>query len=130
MTIGVLLPFSPLAHALGFTALPAGFLAALAVMILVYLLLLELGKRPVLPVARPAARATPGPAGGRYGAPLPTPPDPSPGVPLEHRPPTADLSRLTQVGEMSPASSSSHRNRATTGASSSALVIRPRCPSS
>jgi P-type Mg2+ transporter len=45
VAIGVLLPFSPLAHALGFTALPASFLAALVVMILVYLVLVELGKR-------------------------------------------------------------------------------------
>jgi Mg2+-importing ATPase len=45
VAIGVLLPFSPLAHVLGFTALPAGFLAALAAMILVYLVLVELGKR-------------------------------------------------------------------------------------
>jgi P-type Mg2+ transporter len=57
---GVLLPFSPLAHVLGFTALPAGFLAALVAMILVYLLLIELGKRRFYrvrqhgpPVARP-----------------------------------------------------------------------------
>ncbi len=84
------------------------------------------GRQAAVLPSRGRPPGTPGPAGGRYGAPLPTPPDPSPGVPLEHRPPTADLSRLTQVGEMSPASSSSHRNRATTGASSSALVIRPR----
>ena len=45
VAIGVVLPFSPLAHVLGFTALPAGFLAALAAMILVYLALVELGKR-------------------------------------------------------------------------------------
>jgi P-type Mg2+ transporter len=45
VAIGVLLPFSPLAHVLGFTALPAGFLAALVAMILVYLVLIELGKR-------------------------------------------------------------------------------------
>ena len=35
--IGVALPFSPLADVLGFTALPAGFLAVLAAMIVVYL---------------------------------------------------------------------------------------------
>ena len=45
VAIGVLLPFSPLAHVLGFTGLPAGFLAALAAMIIVYLALVELGKR-------------------------------------------------------------------------------------
>jgi Cation transporting ATPase, C-terminus len=41
--IGVLLPFSPLAHVLGFVPLPAGFLAALAVMIVIYLVPVELG---------------------------------------------------------------------------------------
>lgn len=44
VAIGVVLPFSPLADVLGFTALPAGFLATLVVMILVYLVLIELGK--------------------------------------------------------------------------------------
>ena len=60
VAIGVLLPFSPLAPVLGFTALPAGFLAALVAMIPVYLLLIELGKRrfyrvrpPGPPIARP-----------------------------------------------------------------------------
>jgi Mg2+-importing ATPase len=60
VTIGVLLPYSPLAHVLGFTALPPGFLAALVVMIPIYLLLVELGKRHFYrapaeggPVARP-----------------------------------------------------------------------------
>ncbi|MGI8429241.1 MAG: cation transporting ATPase C-terminal domain-containing protein [Solirubrobacteraceae bacterium] len=45
VTIGVLLPFSPVAHVLGFTALPIGFLGVLVAMILTYLLLIELGKR-------------------------------------------------------------------------------------
>jgi Mg2+-importing ATPase len=45
VAIGVWLPFSPLAHVLGFTALPAGFLGALVAMITIYLLLVELGKR-------------------------------------------------------------------------------------
>ncbi len=44
VAIGVLLPFSPLAHVLGFVPLPAGFLAALALMIVLYLVLVELGK--------------------------------------------------------------------------------------
>ena len=44
VTIGVLLPFSPLAHVPGFVALPASFLATLAVMIVIYLVLVELGK--------------------------------------------------------------------------------------
>jgi Mg2+-importing ATPase len=59
VTIGLLLPFSPLAHVLGFTALPAGFLAAVVAMILVYLALVELGKRRfyrVRPPGRPIAR--------------------------------------------------------------------------
>jgi Mg2+-importing ATPase len=45
VAIGVALPFSPLAHTLGFTALPATLLGAIALMIPTYLLLLELGKR-------------------------------------------------------------------------------------
>jgi rhodanese-related sulfurtransferase len=45
VTIGVLLPFSPLADTLGFTSLPAGLVVVLAAMIPLYLLLLELGKR-------------------------------------------------------------------------------------
>jgi Mg2+-importing ATPase len=60
VTVGVLLPFLPLAHTLGFSPLPAGLLAALAAMIPVYLLLLELGKRRFYriqtagpPIARP-----------------------------------------------------------------------------
>ena len=60
--VGVLLPFSPLASVLGFTALPAAFLAALVAMILVYLVLIELGKRRFyrVPTAgRPIARAHP-----------------------------------------------------------------------
>ena len=58
--IGVLLPFSPLAGLLGFTALPATFLATLVVMICLYLVLIELGKRRFYrlqgegrPIARP-----------------------------------------------------------------------------
>jgi hypothetical protein len=60
--IGALLPFSPLAPVLGFTALPAGFLAALVAMILVYLVLIELGKRRfyhVRPHGPPIARPRP-----------------------------------------------------------------------
>jgi P-type Mg2+ transporter len=60
VAIGVALPYSPLAHVLGFTALPAGFLAALVAMILLYLVLVELGKRRFYrvrvsgpPIARP-----------------------------------------------------------------------------
>ena len=45
VAIGGVLPYSPLAHVLGFTALPVGFLGALVAMILFYLVLVELGKR-------------------------------------------------------------------------------------
>jgi P-type Mg2+ transporter len=57
--IGILLPFSPLSKVLGFTALPLAFLAVLMVLIVVYLALIEFGKRifyrprpPGPPVAR------------------------------------------------------------------------------
>jgi len=62
VAIGVVLPFSPLADALGFTALPAGFLAALTAMIIVYFVLIELGKRRfyrLRPPGPPIARARP-----------------------------------------------------------------------
>jgi Mg2+-importing ATPase len=42
--IGAVLPSTPLAHQLGFHALPLGFFAALAGMVVGYLLLIELGK--------------------------------------------------------------------------------------
>ncbi|WP_228430822.1 HAD-IC family P-type ATPase [Baekduia soli] len=45
VAIGIALPFSPLAGVLGFRHLPPAFLVALAGMLLVYLLLIELGKR-------------------------------------------------------------------------------------
>jgi Mg2+-importing ATPase len=44
VTIGALLPATPLAHALGFSPLPAGFYAALAGMVIAYLALIEAGK--------------------------------------------------------------------------------------
>jgi hypothetical protein len=56
------LPFSPLAHLLGFVPLPASFLAALALMIVLYLLLVELGKirfYRVRPHGQPLARRRP-----------------------------------------------------------------------
>ncbi len=43
--IGFALPFSPLAHALGFTALPLGLVGVIVAIIPTYLLVLELGKR-------------------------------------------------------------------------------------
>ena len=59
VTIGALLPATPLAHTLGFQPLPGGFFAALAGMVLLYLALIELGKRffyrtpPAPPTSRP-----------------------------------------------------------------------------
>jgi hypothetical protein len=44
VSIAVALPFSPLADTLGFTRLPADFLAAVAGMAVAYLFLIELGK--------------------------------------------------------------------------------------
>ncbi|WAX57676.1 magnesium-translocating P-type ATPase [Jatrophihabitans cynanchi] len=43
--IGALLPLTPLGHVLGFWALPMGFFATLAAMVVVYLVLIEFGKR-------------------------------------------------------------------------------------
>jgi P-type Mg2+ transporter len=54
VAVGVALPFSPLAHTLGFTALPATLVVAIAALIPTYLLLLELGKGRFY--AREAAR--------------------------------------------------------------------------
>ena len=60
VAVGVALPFSPLAHTLGFEGLPAWLVAALALLVPAYLVLLELGKTffyraaaPGPPVARP-----------------------------------------------------------------------------
>jgi P-type Mg2+ transporter len=62
VAVAVFLPFSPLAHTLGFTRLPASFLAAVAGMIVAYLLLIELGKRRfyrIQPTGPPLARPRP-----------------------------------------------------------------------
>ena len=62
VAIGVLLPFSPLAHVLGFVALPVSCLATLAVMVVIYLVLVELGKLRFYRVRRhgpPVARRRP-----------------------------------------------------------------------
>lgn len=45
VTVGAILPATTLAHALGFQPLPAGFFAALALMVVCYLALIEVGKR-------------------------------------------------------------------------------------
>ena len=64
VTVGTLLPATPLAHALGFQPLPGAFFAALTGMVTGYLVLIEIGKRlfyraepslpaPVQPYGRP-----------------------------------------------------------------------------
>ncbi len=53
VAIGAALPATPLAHALGFTPLPAAFFAALAGMVVGYLALIECGKRIFYRTARP-----------------------------------------------------------------------------
>ncbi len=45
VTVGSVLPATPLAHTLGFGPLPAAFFAALAAMVVGYLVLIEFGKR-------------------------------------------------------------------------------------
>jgi Mg2+-importing ATPase len=61
VAVGFILPYTPLAGLFGFSPLPLGFLAILAVMVVVYLALVELGKslffaqpspRPHVPIAR------------------------------------------------------------------------------
>ena len=44
VTVAIVLPFTPLNHLFGFTPLPLSFLAILALMVVVYLALVELGK--------------------------------------------------------------------------------------
>ncbi|MBC7631885.1 MAG: magnesium-translocating P-type ATPase [Flavobacterium sp.] len=61
VAVGAVLPATPLAHTLGFQPLPAGFFAALAGMVVGYLVLIEIGKRmfyrwdAASPPRRPAA---------------------------------------------------------------------------
>ncbi|MDT7554734.1 MAG: P-type Mg2+ transporter, partial [Pseudonocardiales bacterium] len=52
VAVGALLPATPLAHSLGFQPLPGGFFAALAGMVVGYLVLIELGKRIFYRAAR------------------------------------------------------------------------------
>jgi len=54
VTVGAILPATPLAAALGFAPLPLGFFAALVVMVICYLGLIELGKKWFYRVARTA----------------------------------------------------------------------------
>jgi len=62
VTIGTLLPATPLAHTLGFQPLPGAFFAALVGMIAAYLTLIEIGKRifyrAVTTVAKPRRYGT------------------------------------------------------------------------
>jgi len=60
VAIGAMLPFSPVAHVLGFTPLPATFFAFLVGMVIAYLILIELGKRRFYRTL-PARRALPRP---------------------------------------------------------------------
>jgi Mg2+-importing ATPase len=62
VAIGALLPFSPLADALGFTALPAAYFAFLAGSVVLYLVIVELAKGwfyRSAPEGRPLARRQP-----------------------------------------------------------------------
>jgi Mg2+-importing ATPase len=43
--VGAVLPATPLAHTLGFSPLPGAFFAALALMVVAYMILIEFGKR-------------------------------------------------------------------------------------
>ena len=52
VTVGALLPATPLAHTLGFSPLPGAFFAALAGMVIAYLALIEFGKRLFYRTAR------------------------------------------------------------------------------
>jgi hypothetical protein len=84
VTVGTLLPATPLAHFLGFQPLPGGFFAALGGMVLCYLALIEIGKRIFYGAAPPAPPAPP-----RATALQPTPPPTSPRRLLQHRHPPA-----------------------------------------
>jgi P-type Mg2+ transporter len=59
VTVGALLPATPLAHALGFQPLPTGFFVALAGMVMLYLALVEVGKRLFYGATGPAAVTKP-----------------------------------------------------------------------
>jgi Mg2+-importing ATPase len=60
--VGAVLPFSPVAHDLGFRGLPVDFFLVLAVLVAAYLALVEVGKRIFYRSAqprRPARRRAP-----------------------------------------------------------------------
>lgn len=65
VALGAALPATPLARVLGFRLLPAGFFAAVAAMVAVYLILVEFAKRIFYRTARAPARPRPAP-GHRY----------------------------------------------------------------
>jgi P-type Mg2+ transporter len=66
VTIGALLPATPLATVLGFHPLPGGFFAALAVMVACYLALIEIGKRLFYGAAPTPTTVTLRPVGRRH----------------------------------------------------------------
>jgi P-type Mg2+ transporter len=62
VAVGAILPYSPLAHLLGFRALPAAFFGFLVGMIITYLMLVEIGKMVFyryLPAGKPLAAPVP-----------------------------------------------------------------------
>jgi len=59
VTIGALLPFTPLAHVLGFRPLPGLFFVALAGIVVCYLVLIEIGKYWFYRLYRPPAAPAP-----------------------------------------------------------------------
>ncbi|WP_439944118.1 magnesium-translocating P-type ATPase [Streptomyces sp. BBFR115] len=61
VAVGAVLPATPLAPVLGFRPLPLGFFAALAAMVVVYLLLVETGKRIFYRAAAAPPRPHPAP---------------------------------------------------------------------
>jgi Mg2+-importing ATPase len=56
IAVGIYLPYSPVAHDLGFTALPATFLLVLVGMLVAYLFLVEITKRHFFATVPSAAR--------------------------------------------------------------------------
>ncbi len=64
--VGAVLPATPLAAALGFAPLPGGFFAALVVMVIAYLVLVELGKRWFYRPAAPPRAGLPTDLGTRF----------------------------------------------------------------
>ncbi|MGH6657169.1 MAG: magnesium-translocating P-type ATPase [Actinocrinis sp.] len=61
VTVGAVLPATPLAGTLGFHPLPLGFFLALVLMVVCYLLLIEIGKRRFYRDAAPVPGGTTGP---------------------------------------------------------------------